>query len=85
MPKTEADFLPAIRGLMREAQAASRSFVDINAGDVHRGVGDYPGDHRMPICCRVMKADMRGGDVILSTPPKGQGASLTIRYQLPRR
>jgi 5-methylcytosine-specific restriction protein A len=83
---TEQDFRTQIRGLMGEAQAASASFVDINSGQVHRAVGDYPGpDHRMPICCQVMKADVRAGDEVLSSPPKGQGASLTIRYKLPRR
>jgi 5-methylcytosine-specific restriction protein A len=82
----EQDFRTRIRGLMREAQAAGASFVDINSGQVHRAIGGYPGpDHRMPVCCQVMKTDMRAGDRILASPPKGQGASLTIRYQLPRR
>jgi 5-methylcytosine-specific restriction protein A len=86
MAKTETEFLAAIPGLMREAQAISQEFVDINAGQVHRLVGDYPGpDHRMPICCRVMRGEMRAGDTVLSEPPKKQGASLTMRYRLPRR
>jgi 5-methylcytosine-specific restriction protein A len=86
MAKTEADFIPPIRRMMREAQAASLSSVDVTAGDVHTEAGDYPGsDHRMPICCRVMKNEMRSGDRIIESPPSGQGASLKIRYQLPRR
>ncbi len=86
MPKTEDDFLPPIRRLMREAQEASRPFVDIKSGDVHKDAGDYPGpDHRMPVCCRVMKNEMRSGDRILYSPPSGQGATLEIRYMLPRR
>jgi hypothetical protein len=81
---TEQDFRTRIRGLMREAQTASASFVDINSGQVHHAVGGYPGpDHRMPVCCQVMKADIRAGDEVL--PPNGQGGSLTIRYKLPRR
>ena len=81
---TEQDFRTHLRGLMREAQTASASFVDINSGQVHHAVGDYSGpDHRMPVCCQVMKADIRAGDKVL--PPNGQGASLTIRYKLPRR
>src|SRR5690242_512641 len=77
---TEQDFRTHIRGLMRDAQTAGATFVDINSGQVHRAIGGYPGpDHRMPICSQVMKTDMRPGDAILSSPPKGQGASLTIR------
>jgi hypothetical protein len=81
---TEQDFRTEIRGQMREAQTASASFVDINSGQVHHAVGGYPGpNHRMPVCCQVMKADIRAGDEVL--PPNGQGGSLTIRYKLPRR
>jgi len=81
---TEQDFRTEVRGQMREAQTAAASFVDINSGQVHHAVGGYPGpDHRMPVCCQVMKADIRPGDEVL--PPNGQGGSLTIRYKLPRR
>jgi hypothetical protein len=31
-----------------------------------------------------MKAAMEAGDEIVSTPPKERGATLTIRYKLPR-
>jgi hypothetical protein len=41
-------------------------------------------DHRMPACCSVMRAAMRGGDQIVHAPPSGQGATLRIRDQLPR-
>lgn len=43
-------------------------------------------NHRMPVCCRVMRAAVApdAGDVILGEPPSGQGASLTVRYVLPR-
>jgi len=50
--------------------------------------GSYPGpNHRMPVCCKVMKDAMAPdyGDKVLQEPPSGQGASLTIRYVLPRR
>jgi hypothetical protein len=83
----EQDFRAHIRGMIREAQAASAAFVDINSGHVHRAVSGYPapdGNHRMPICCQVMKDEKRSDDVVLSSPLKGQGASLTIRYKLPR-
>jgi len=38
----------------------------------------------MPVCCNVMLSEMSNEDVIVSKPPKGQGASLVIRYKLPR-
>ena len=55
--------------------------VDINSGDVHRALGNYPGkNHRMPSCCLAMKDIMIIGDIILEEPNKGLGANLTIRY-----
>ena len=70
---------------MLDAQQQGKNFVDIKSGDLHRVVGGYPGyNHRMPICCNVMKKNMRYLDQILDEPPKGFGASLVIRYKLPR-
>ncbi len=60
-------------------------YVDIQSGDLHRRVGKYPSpEHQMPLCCWVMKKKMETGDEILQQPPKGQGASLVIRYRLSR-
>jgi hypothetical protein len=39
----------------------------------------------MPSCCEAMYAEKRTGDVIIARPPEGMGASLTIRYKLPRK
>jgi 5-methylcytosine-specific restriction protein A len=48
-------------------------------------VGGYPGEnHRMPVCCEVMRSTMAPGDQVVETPPSGKGAALTIRYRLPR-
>ena len=59
--------------------------VEINSGELHRKVGGYPGtNHVMTSCCNVMYAEQMAGDQILSSPSKGRGASLTIRYRLPR-
>ena len=61
------------------------SYVDVTSGVLHRALGGYPGAHHaMPTCCNVMMAAMHDGDTILSMPPKGRGATLTIRYRLPR-
>ena len=85
MPPDTYDFRVALNSLFKTAEAKGAPYVDVNSGDLHRRVGMYPGrNHRMPICCNVMKANMGPGDLILKQPPKGKGASLTIRYMLPR-
>jgi hypothetical protein len=84
---TADDFRNELYRLMLEAMKAGQAFAEINAGELHRRVGDYPGrDHRMPVCCEVMRGALAldAGDVILEQPPSGQGASLTVRYVLPR-
>ena len=71
--------------LYRIFSSSRGGYVDVTSGDLHRRVGGYPGpSHRMPICCSVMRQSMLGGDVIVAEPPKGNGATLTIRYRLPR-
>lgn len=86
MPTAE-DFKHELFRMMAEGQKAGSEFVEINAGELHRRLGGYPGrDHRMPNCCQVMKAQLAldYGDVIVDEPPSGQGPTLTIRYRLPR-
>ena len=88
MPLTAEDFRDELYRIMDEAVREGHKYVDVNAGEVHRGLGGYPGpDHRVPLCCKVMKDVMAldYGDKVLQQPPSGQGASLTIRYVLPRR
>lgn len=36
----------------------------------------------MPACCNAMRQRMQQGDEIVSAPPKGNGSSLLVRYQL---
>jgi 5-methylcytosine-specific restriction protein A len=82
---TAEKFRLVLHTWLKEAERTNRATVDINSGQLHRMVGGYPGvDHRMPVCCSVMEAEMRSGDAIVGAPPKGRGASLTIRYRLPR-
>lgn len=86
MPDAD-DFRNELYRMMLEAMKAGEAFAEINAGELHRRVGDYPGkNHRLPICCEVMRGALApdAGDVILEQPPSGQGASFTIRYVLPR-
>lgn len=80
-----ASFEAAVRRRWHEAEKAAAGFVDVQAAEVHMQAGGYPGtDHRIPQCCAVMKRMMVPGDEVLSAPPSGAGATLLIRYRLPR-
>ncbi|GLK67028.1 hypothetical protein GCM10008179_06660 [Hansschlegelia plantiphila] len=83
-PKTE-DFRRALAERLAHAERDGQTELEVTSGDLHREVGGYPGvDPRMPMCCRAMRAAMEPGDAELSAPPKGDGATLVIRYRLPR-
>lgn len=72
---TRTDFERALTEMWVRAAADGKSFVDIDAGTLHRMVGGYPGrDHRMRACCAMMRRAMRAGDQIESAPSKGDGA-----------
>ncbi len=77
------DFKEAIMNNINEAKLKGEEYIDIKSGDIHRQVGGYPGrNHRMPMCCEVMYSMKKAKDEILCAPPKGRGASLTIRYYI---
>ena len=85
MPPTMRDFQKEVDKIFEIAQGQSKLHVDVKSGDLHRRVEGYPGrNHRMPLCCEVMKRNMKQRDQILQEPPSGQGATLVIRYKLPR-
>ena len=85
MIPTAEDFQNELDKIFRDAQSQNLQAVEVTSGELHRLVGGYPGKtHRMPACCQVMRANMQAGDQILSAPPKGNGATLVIRYCLPR-
>lgn len=79
------DFRREINRQFLDAQQTFKSFIEVNAGELHRKLGGYPArSHRMRDCCSVMRQLMKSGDEILYEPLKGHGASLSIRYCLPR-
>lgn len=60
--------------------ATSRPNV-ITAGELHRAVGGYPGrNHRMPMAVGAMRRRMTAGDQVVHSPPKGVGASFSVRF-----
>jgi hypothetical protein len=82
----KANFEKALDAWFREAEQEENPFVDIRADELHARIGDYPGPfHRMATCCEVMYEHYHPStDKILQFPPKGKGASMEIRYALPR-
>jgi len=78
-------FRRALEQEFKEALARDSSSVRIRSGGLHRKVGGYPGrHHRMPMCCAVMRSMMSASDVVVSSPPRGSGATLIVLYKLPR-
>jgi hypothetical protein len=84
MPSVD-EFRSALQSLFREAGSPGAPYIEINSGQLHRKLGRYPGPRDyMPSCCQAMYDEEKAGDEVISRPPKGKGASLTIRYRLPR-
>lgn len=83
-----ADFDEELKSQLARATASGAKHKDVTSRNLHDAVGGYSGtggNHAMPSCCNAMYKAQRAGDVILSRPPSGKGATLTIRYRLPRR
>lgn len=79
------DFEVELQRRFATAVAAEQSSIRVVSGELHASVGSYPGNnHRMPLCCQVMKDAMNDGDAALQSPPSGQGATLIVQYRLPR-
>jgi hypothetical protein len=85
MSPTTEDFSNALGEILTKAEELGLVAVEVKSGNLHRTVGGYPGnDHRMPACCDAMRKEMTYKDRIVAEPSKGKGASLVIRYDLPR-
>jgi len=82
---TAQDFRVELSQIFRESEEKGLSSIEVLAKDLHQRLGGYPSpNHRMPVCCDVMRSDMKLGDTVVSEPKKGKGASLKIRYIIPR-
>ena len=82
---TVSEFQSELQSQLRQAELRGASHIEINSGQLHRAIGGYPGiRHQMPSCCDAMYNEQKSGDEVIARPPKGKGASLTIRYMLPR-
>lgn len=82
---TASEFMSMLSKIFKEAQEKGLEYIDVVSGDLHGLVGGYPGqNHRMPVCCGVMYQTMKDEDKVLYAPPKKKGATVRIRYKLPR-
>lgn len=83
---TADEFRMELIAQIARATKQSRPHVEINAGELHRTVGGYPGSsHNMPTCCSVMRSEYEvERDVIVHETASGNAPALTIRYFLPR-
>lgn len=85
MKLTREKFESELDLVMKQSEQIGLVAIEVSSGNLHRRVGGYPGnDHRMPVCCEVMRTAMRSDDIVVSEPPKGKGAALVIRYHLPK-
>ena len=78
-------FRKALAELLATATNKGDRSLTVTSGVLHSKVGGYPGpNHRMPMCCDAMYGAIKEGDQVIERPPKGKGATLKIRYLLPR-
>jgi 5-methylcytosine-specific restriction protein A len=76
-------FRSELQAQISRAEKQGRTYVEINAGELHRIVSRD--ENRQPMACNAMRQLMREPrDQVTHKPPSGDGASLTIRYALPR-
>lgn len=85
MSTTRADFEQALASIFRDAESRAADSVEVRASDLHRPLGGYPRrDHRMLVGCDVIRRTRTPTDLQLTAPPIGDGASLDVRYDIPR-
>jgi len=85
-PPDQSAFSDAIAALLARAQDQGRPHVEINAGELHRQLGGYPGPgNGMPSCCAALRASMGDGDVVIFVSERADDGSLTVRFALPRQ
>lgn len=83
---TMDEFRAEVIAQISRASRQGRPHVEINAGELHRTIGDYPSAtaHRMSMACNAMRESQTAADEVIFEPDAGDGASFTIRYKLPR-
>ena len=71
-----ADFRSELKAQLQRTEKRGAPHIEINAGELHRRVGGYPGpSHRMASCCEVMHGETQEDDEIITSPAAGKGAA----------
>ena len=66
------DFEIALQSRIQRAKEQGKRSLGVRFGDLHREVGGYTRiNHRMTLCCAVMREAMRKGDAVESYPEGG--------------
>jgi 5-methylcytosine-specific restriction protein A len=56
MEPTAWDFQNQLMAILNAARQSGQSYLDVESGNLHKEVGGYPNpNHRMPVCCEVMR------------------------------
>jgi hypothetical protein len=81
MTPTAWDFQNRLMAILNSARQSGQPYVDVESGSLHKQVGGYSDpDHRLRVCCEVMRKLMRAGDSIVKESASDQGATLIVRY-----
>jgi len=80
MPSTQ-DFENELDNIFAEAKKLGVCAVWIKSSDLHDKLN---GNNELPKCCNAMDNKKEKGDIIIQSPPKGQGRNLIIQYKIPR-
>ena len=81
MSPTAWDFQNQLMAILNGARQSGNPYVDVESGNLHQQAGGYTNsNHKMPVCCEVMRRMMRVGDSVLRETTSGQDATLTVRY-----
>jgi hypothetical protein len=81
MSSTAWDFQNRLMAILNGARQSGNPYVDVESGNLHTQVGGYENsNHKIPVCCEVMRRMMRAGDSVLKETNGADEAILTIRY-----
>ena len=73
-PPTREDFQRCLDAILDIGRDNDMPSMVVQSGKLHRIAGGYPGkNHRMPVCCAVMRNKMKEGDKILPNSLKKDG------------
>ena len=74
-----AEVVVYLKDILEEAKANDISYIDIRSDNIAKELNS---NNRMPTICGAMKKIMSGQDIIIETPPKGNGSNLVVRYKI---